>query len=219
MSGSDVDRRKSDVARWLTPPAPREVFAQPNILTAQAFATPAICDWLIERARPRLTASKVYDPSTGQGQDRTDIRNNSAASFTIADFDLVLVMLRARVAQFAGVREEDFEPPMVLHYAAGEQFAPHFDFIEPSEPSLAADIARHGQRVGTFLLYLNDGYEGGETAFSDLGWQHKGAKGDALLFWNTDAEGQPDRRTLHAGTMVTAGEKWVLSQWIRRKGV
>ena len=45
------------------------------------------------------------------------------------------------------------------------------------------------------------------------------AKGDAVLFWNVDAAGQPDVRTLHAGLEPARGEKWVLSLWLRGKTV
>ena len=68
----------------------------------------------------------------------------------------------------------------------------------------------------TFLLYLNDDYEGGETCFPRISWQHKGRKGDAMFFWNVDAQGQPDPKTLHEGSAPTKGEKWVLSQWIQQ---
>ena len=67
----------------------------------------------------------------------------------------------------------------------------------------------------TFLLYLNEGYKGGETAFPQLGWQYKGRTGDALFFYNATPDGAPDRRTLHAGTPTTRGEKYLFSQWIR----
>ena len=217
MSELDTLRESVDIARWMQVPEIRVAFETPRIVVIPRFAPAAICDWLIDAARPRLAQSKVYDPASGSGQRRDDIRNNRAASFSIADFDVILVVLRTRISALAGVRVDDFEPPMVLHYAAGQRFAPHFDFIEPSEPGLAADIARNGQRVATFLLYLNDDYEAGETEFPALGWKHKGKKGDALLFWSADAAGALDRRTLHAGSAVARGEKWVLSQWIRRR--
>jgi prolyl 4-hydroxylase len=105
---------------------------------------------------------------------------------------------------------------MVLHYEAGQQFAKHFDFIDPEQPGLSEDIAEKGQRVATLLIYLNDDFTGGQTAFATLGYSFKGGKGDALMFWNTDAQGRPDRRMLHAGMPPLSGEKWILSQWIRR---
>jgi len=206
-----------DLAAWTREPASEVLFEKPRVVGVKNFASPAMCDWLVERARPRMTAATVYDPETGTGQRRADIRSNSAVAFDITQFDLAMVAVRARIAALAHVTSETFEPPMVLHYTAGQQFAPHFDYIEPSTPGLAADVARNGQRVGTFLLYLSDAFEGGETDFPDLGWKFKGGKGDALLFWSADATGALDRRTLHAGAPVISGEKWVLSQWIRRR--
>jgi len=76
-------------------------------------------------------------------------------------------------------------------------------------------LQRGGQRVATFLVYLNDGYEGGETSFPRLDYRFKGATGDALVFANVEPNGAPDPRTMHAGTPTTRGEKWLLSQWIR----
>jgi hypothetical protein len=48
-----------------------------------------------------------------------------------------------------------------------------------------------------------------------LGFGYKGETGSGLMFTNLDSAGRPDRRMLHAGQPPTAGEKWVLSQWIR----
>jgi len=67
----------------------------------------------------------------------------------------------------------------------------------------------------TFLIYLNEGFDGGETAFPSLGRRYKGRTGDALFFYNAMPDGTPDRLTLHAGTPTTRGEKYLFSQWIR----
>ena len=78
-------------------------------------------------------------------------------------------------------------------------------------------MAERGQRIVTFLIYLNEGFVGGETDFPRLGLRHKGAKGDALYFGNLDPAGAPDPRTLHAGLPPTRGEKWLFSQWVRNR--
>ena len=114
-----------------------------------------------------------------------------------------------------GLPPQAMEPVTVLHYAPGERFLPHYDFLDPDARGMAAEIARSGQRVATFLLYLNDDYDGGETAFPRLGLSHRGGAGEGLYFSNLGRDRQPDRRTLHAGLAPTGGEKWVLSQWIR----
>jgi prolyl 4-hydroxylase len=52
----------------------------------------------------------------------------------------------------------------------------------------------------TFLLYLNDEYEGGETTFPELGIVHRGTKGNGLFFINAYPDLRPDRRMLHTGS-------------------
>jgi prolyl 4-hydroxylase len=103
----------------------------------------------------------------------------------------------------------------VLHYEPGEEFLPHFDFLDVSQPGPAKDVAGRGQRVLTFLIALNDDYDGGETEFPEIGKRWKGRKGSGLFFWNVEPDGTPDRLTRHAGLPPTRGEKWLLSQWIR----
>src|SRR5205814_8697697 len=94
-------------------------------------------------------------------------------------------------------------------------FSPHYDFLNVKHPALARDVAQNGQRALTVLIYLNDDYDGGDTAFIALGRSFKGRKGDALIFWNVTEDGSLDWRTQHAGTAPTRGEKWLFSQWIR----
>ncbi len=112
---------------------------------------------------------------------------------------------------------KDSAAKAVLHYSPGQQFEPHYDFLDLDIPGYASDVAENGQRVATFLLYLNDDYQGGETDFPKLGFRHKGRKGDALLFWSVASSGDPDTRTLHAGRPPASGEKWVFSQWLRQR--
>lgn len=206
-----------DSARWLTPAPARPYFDGPRIAVAEGFATAAECDWLIARARPLLKAAEVYDPQGGGGFRAEDIRSNSAASFTLVQSDVVMMLLRARIARWAGLSTDEMEPPSVLHYKVGQSFAPHYDFIDPENPQLTPNIALHGQRWATCLVYLNDDFAGGETEFCDLGLRYRGAKGDAVLFWNVTPDGRPDRKTLHAGLAPSSGEKWLFSQWMRRR--
>jgi prolyl 4-hydroxylase len=107
------------------------------------------------------------------------------------------------------------EHTVILHYAPGQQYFQHYDFLEEGDPGGAQDIAQRGQRVFTFLVYLNDDFAAGETGFPRLNWRYKGRKGDAVFFWNVTPDGVCDRETLHAGLPPAQGEKWLLSQWIR----
>ncbi len=191
---------------------PHEVSRSPRISTIEGFATSSECDWLIARAKPHLHRAHVYDPVAGGGKLASH-RTNSSVAFGIVQTDIVLMHLRARIEQLTGVHR--LEGSSILHYAPGEEFKPHYDFLDSARTGYAADVAKNGQRVATFLIYLNEEFEGGETAFPKLDWRFRGKKGDALLFWNLTESGEPDPMTYHAGMPTTSGEKWLFSQWLR----
>ena len=192
------------------------VSESPRIEKIENFADPLACDWLIERARSRIGPAEVYDPGTGKGK-LEKVRSNKAAMFNIVESNLVLLAIREQVTRIVNLPLASLEPSSVLHYDVGEQFEPHFDFLDADVPTYAREIASSGQRVATFLLYLNDDYEDGDTDFPDISLSFKGRKGDALLFWSVAPTGAPDLRTRHAGRPPTRGEKWVLSQWLRHR--
>ena len=203
-----------DIAAWLVPPAWLVLSEQPHILSLQAFVSPEICDHLIDLARPHLARAEVYDPATGLGRVERH-RSNSAFAFNLETTDLVLVLLRERIARTAGLPATGLEPSQVLRYGVGETFDWHVDWLDPAIPGQASDLAARGQRIATLLLYLNDDYEGGETAFESGGLRHRARRADALMWANTLPQGGVDRATRHAGLPPTRGEKWVLSQWMR----
>ena len=207
-------RRAIDIESWRAAPEPQVLSADPSVRAFAGVASPAVCDWIIARARERLVPARVYGVAGDKAFHAG--RSNSALELGLADLDLVVLALRERLAAAAGLPVMNLNAPQVLHYAVGQSFEPHVDFFDPAIPAEAMNIAQVGQRAATALVYLNDeGLEGGETDFPLLGLRHRGGRGDALVFVNLDAAGQPDRRTVHAGLAPTRGEKWLLSQWIR----
>ena len=184
----------------------------PLIRTIEGIASPAECRWLIEAARPRLERAIVYSNTTGE--QRIDPgRTNEFALFALADLDLIVEMIRARISATIGAPLPCLEVSQVLRYQVGEEFAPHCDFLDPK--AHGPELARRGQRAATLLLYLNHDFKGGETSFEELKIEHRGQTGDALLFSNLDPSGNPEPRTKHWGRPPTSGEKWVFSQWVR----
>src|SRR5207244_2291177 len=109
-------------------------------------------------------------------QLRPEVRNNTRVMF---DDEALAAMLFQRVrAQLPHVllglwlhgANERFR---CYRYEVGQRFAPHFDgaFIrDENEESLL-----------TFMVYLNDGFEGGETEFLDLERTIAPVRGTALL--------------------------------------
>jgi prolyl 4-hydroxylase len=171
-----------------------------NVLSA------AECNWIMAHASPRLEPSFVNDPVSG-GRMPHPVRTSSGTSFGPTQEDVVVNAIIRRIARVSGTGYECGEPLQILRYNPGEQYRPHMDAL-PGEAN---------QRSWTALVYLNDGYGGGETSFPELGIKVGGKAGAMLLFANTDADGRPDHRTVHAGEPVTTGEKWLATRWIRTR--
>jgi len=207
---------EAQLKQLLVPGPGSMLHADPQIGLFTSFVSAAVCDWLIERSRGRLERARVYD-----AYKHTDFvdesRTNSQAIFPIVDADLVHMLVQARMASACRVPVSHMEAPTVLHYAVGETIGNHYDFVDPSHPNYAEEIRRSGNRKITFLVYLNEDYEGGETAFPKLELSHSGRRGEGLFFVNTLEDGHANVRTLHNGRPPTRGEKWVFSQFIRNR--
>jgi prolyl 4-hydroxylase len=186
----------------------------PRIRLIPAFATHAECRWLMSLALPQLGPATVFDKETG-GQTLDPTRDNSFLVLRIGEMNVLTEVIRQRISAAMNLPVPLFEPSQILHYAVGQRFKPHHDFLDPANPAYHQSLATYGQRIATFLIYLNDGYQGGETSFPRIGLKFRGEQGDALFFANVTKDGAPDPDTVHSGLPTTVGEKWVFSQWIR----
>jgi hypothetical protein len=189
---------------------------QPRIRFIKGFATPAECRCLIGIADGRVTRATVFDQATGE-QTHDPARDNSYLGLRLGEMNVITEVIRNRISRATRLPVPLFEAPQLLHYSVGQQFKPHYDFLDPANPAYDDDLASLGQRIATFLIYLNDGYGGGETSFVKVGRSARPSIGDALFWANVRRDGSPDPDTLHAGLPLTSGEKWVFSQWIRDK--
>ena len=115
--------------------------------------------------------------------------------------------INLRVAAVSGSTVDQGEALVVLRYTPGQEFRPHYDSLPNTR----------NQRAATVLLYLNDGFGGGETVFPAYGLSVRPKAGDAILFSNTLPDGSPDARANHAGLPVTHGVKWLATRWIRAR--
>ena len=194
---------------------PRAISESPRLRLFEEFASAAECAWLVERARHRLRPALVVDP-TGS-QTAQPVRTNSGIDFQLRDMDLVVEAIRVRISVATRLPLPLFEPSQVLHYALGQEFRPHHDYFDPQLPGHAEELRRVGQRIATFLIYLNDGYTGGETTFPRAKFSFRGNSGNALFIANVERSGRPDPMTLHSGAPPISGDKWIFSQWIRDK--
>ena len=178
----------------------------PEVRLFPGLFTPAECAYLIQVAGPALKPSVVVDPHTGR-QAPHPVRTSSAAAFPFVDENPAIHALNRRLAAVSDTDVRSGEPLQILRYAPGEQYREHSDALP--------GVAPEEQRVLTFLVYLNEDYAGGETAFPSLGIKVRGRTGDGLMFRNASADGALDSQAVHAGLPVTQGVKFLASRWIR----
>ena len=82
--------------------------------------------------------------------------------------------------------------------------------------TLQMDRPHAGNRTRTVCVYLNAVEAGGATTFPVPGLSIDPLPGRAVVFDNLTHDGSPDPDSLHAGTPVEAGEKWLATLWIRQ---
>lgn len=209
-------RTRIDPADWLKPAPVALMSHTPKIAVFRDLIPLAACEWLIELGQRNPTPALIYDPSTGVAR-ADSLRSNSMTFLAIHQRDLVVLLVQARLAASAAQPRWALEAPSLLSYEVGQEFGLHFDFLDATVPAMRSEMEAIGQRVATFLVYLNNDYDGGETYFPDANIRFKGRPGDGLLFYNIGPDGAPDPRSRHAGLPPTRGRKWLLSQWIRNK--
>lgn len=205
-----------DLNRWHQPSPGVNLCESPLVRHVPGLVSAEVCQWMIERARPRLTRALVYD-AVEDKSTANQTRTNTVALFNTTNSDLVSVLIQVQMCANTGVSFRQLEPLSVLHYDVGEQIIEHYDFVDPDAPTFDQQVAEYGQRILTFLLYLNEDYAGGETELPKIGIAHKGRLGGGFFFVNIRGNDEPDLRTLHAGRPPIRGEKWVISQWVRSR--
>ncbi len=202
-------RSAIDLEAWLTPPARRSLCDSPRVRQVDAFIPSAVCDWLVGLGKDKLRPAMMVE-GYGAAPRLTRERTNSDFVFTIFDADCVVALVRARISAMLSLPVGAMEPPQIFHYDTGQELRPHVDYLQREGRPSGYD----GDRIATFLIYLNDDFEGGQTWFSRVDLSARPAKGGALYFANVDPTGRPDPMSLHAGLPPTRGEKWLFSQWI-----
>lgn len=150
-----------------SPQRPEIIATQPRIFRIRSLLSVHECEALIEMGLPRLVPSQMgmTDEEDSPTSFHTSWRNSSSITFTEDDlwhFPL-LRRLRRRFSDVALMHESLAEPLQIARYRPSERYGLHTD----------SDIRGDVLRIATVLVYLSDGFEGGETIFprvSLTGW-------------------------------------------------
>lgn len=176
---------------------------RPGVTLFRNLLSKAECDYLRDAIGQNYEPSMVYDKDRRLVRD--EIRTSDGATVHWLVEDPAVVAINRRIAAATASEYEQGEALALLRYQPGQQYRPHFDFVKGAE----------NRRLMTALVYLNDDYDGGETAFVQTGLEVKGRTGDMLMFVNDGGDAGPDPLSEHEGRPVTKGIKYLATRWIR----
>ncbi|BDT69069.1 hypothetical protein os1_32570 [Comamonadaceae bacterium OS-1] len=190
---------------------------RPRIVLFGNVLSPDECAAIIAMGRPHMAPSQTRDNATAELV--VTAQRRSQGTFLKRGETTLVAQLEQRLADLADWPEDRGEGLQILNYGTGGEYVPHFDFFPPEQPSSQVALRRGGQRVATLIVYLNTVEEGGETFFPKLNLKIKAVQGNALYFSYTNSKNELDRMTLHGGSPVTRGEKWIMTKWMRQMAV
>jgi prolyl 4-hydroxylase len=190
-----------------------QTMADPRVVVFGSVLSDEECEQLIALARPRLARSLTVATRTG-GEEVNADRTSNGMFFQRAESELVRRIER-RLAVLVNWPEENGEGLQILQYGPGAEYKPHYDYFDPAEPGTPTILKRGGQRVATIVIYLAEPDKGGGTVFPDVHLEVAPKRGNAVFF--SYERPHPSTRTLHGGSPVLAGEKWIATKWLRER--
>jgi prolyl 4-hydroxylase len=186
--------------------------SDPYVVVLSGLLSNQECEELIQCAQLRLARSETVDLLTGASAVNA-ARTSEGMFFNRGENELCST-IEARIAALLSWPVENGEGLQILRYGCGAEYRPHHDYFDPAHSGTAHVLRRGGQRVGTVIMYLNTPKQGGSTIFPDIGLSVAPICGHAVFF-NYDRP-HPSTRTLHGGSPVLEGEKWIATKWLRR---
>lgn len=185
---------------------------QPRVVVFGDLLSDEECDGIIAHATKRLARSETVATGT-EGSEVNAARTSDGMFFERGENELIR-RIETRIAALLRWPLDHGEGLQVLHYRPGAEYQPHYDYFEPGHVSSPAILKRGGQRVGTLVIYLNTPTAGGSTIFPDIGLDVAPVKGNAVFF--SYDRPHPSTQTLHGGSPVLEGDKWVATKWLRQ---
>ncbi|XP_061341903.1 probable prolyl 4-hydroxylase 9 [Gastrolobium bilobum] len=198
----------------------------PRALYFPNFASAELCESIIYMARRGLKPSMVALRKGDTKESTEGIRTSSGVFISASEDKMgILDVIEEKIARATKIPRTHYEAFNILRYEVGQKYNSHYDAFHPAEYG-----PQKSQRMASFLLYLTDVPEGGETMFrfenglnmdgsygyeDCIGLRVRPRKGDGLLFYSLFPNGTIDPASLHGSCPVIKGEKWVATKWIR----
>jgi len=172
----------------------------PKPVVIENFLSENECIHIKQEAKSKLQASTV------DMDRRVDEQIRKSETAWLSTEDPIIRSVVERCVSRTDRPIENCEQLQVLRYKEGGHYNPHQDVFYQDK----------NKRLYTFIIALNDEYEGGETAFPVINENYKLKAGDALFFHTLDNYGLDTSDALHGGQPVKSGEKWVCNLWVHK---
>lgn len=203
--GEQVRRRlAANPAIYTLPTDKAEIFAMGDFMNAEECRK--MMAMIDQVARP----SSTFDRSYGD-----DYRTSYSGD--VDPHDPFVRKISRRIDDMLGLDPAWGETIQGQRYLPGQKFGPHCDWFFTEAHYWPTEAERGGQRSWTAMVYLNPVEDGGSTDFTQLGLSVAPKPGAILMWNNADREGAPNRWTIHSGTAVKAGEKYIITKWYRTR--
>jgi prolyl 4-hydroxylase len=201
--GSSVRKRlEANPEVYRVPTDKAEIFAMGD------FLSPRECQRLIAMIDMVAQPSAVYE-SEYDGSFRTSYSGN------VDPYDPLVRRITRRIDDLLGIEPALGETVQGQRYLPGQEFKSHFDWFDAGSNYWQREKGRGGQRSWTAMAFLNPVAGGGTTDFTKIGISIEPQPGALLIWNNADPEGVPNEWTMHAGTPVTDGVKYIVTKWYR----
>ena len=183
-----------------------------QIYTAENFLSEEECNKIIKKIEKRVRPSTVSNPKDEQVV--SEYRTSSSADFPHY-LDPFYLKIDNKINKYMEINPFLGETLQAQQYEPGQYYKKHHDYFTPGFKEYKTYTEWMGQRTWTFMCYLNDVEEGGETFFKHLKLKIKPQEGMAVIWNNLYKNGIPNYKTLHEACPPISGNKYVITKWFR----
>ena len=170
------------------------------------------CNEIIKKVETRVRPSTVSDPKDEQFV--SPYRTSSSADFPYY-LDPFCLKIDNKISDYMEMNPFLGETLQAQKYEPGQYYKEHHDYFDLWTKEYKTYTEWMGQRTWTFMCYLNDVEEGGETFFKHLKLKIKPRQGMAVIWNNLYKNGIPNYKTLHEACPPVIGNKYVITKWFR----
>ncbi len=183
---------------------------QAEIFAVSQFLSPAECETLIAMIDVVAKPSRVFDHGYGENF-------RTSYSGDVIRGDPFVRMVERRIDDLLGIPHDNGETIQGQRYLPGQEFKPHMDWFFTKAAYWKDEAKRGGQRCFSAMVYLNEVEDGGTTDFNRIGISIPAQQGAMIIWNNARPDGSLNDATMHAGTPVLRGVKYVITKWYRTR--